>query len=149
MKASYTVEMALLFPLILGVIIFSMGLSFYVYNLSIMDIKANELAITGEVWAGASDAYIEKSVKGLGQKILGSNLIAVKNPSVEVKVRNGTIHVTCNAAYVFPMVNIFFGRNAGGVNLSVEGEAELQEAVDRIRDLRKVEKAGEVLKGVK
>ena len=55
LSGSYTVEMALLFPLILGVLLFSLSLTFYVYNLCMLDISANLVAIKGQKFSDMSE----------------------------------------------------------------------------------------------
>ncbi len=144
-KASYTVEVALLFPFILGVIIFSMGLNFYIYNLSVMQMEANELAIAGEYWFDFPDGSIKRELVELGKETLGDSLIAVKDTSVSVDVKNGRITVIYEGNYIFPIVSVFFGEGTAGKKISVKGEAELQNPVSKIRTMRKIGKITEWL----
>lgn len=144
-KASYTVEMALLFPVILGVVLFTMGLGFYMYNLSVMDMAAYETAIEGARWSGASEEYIEEKLEEQGEAAIKGRLIAVREPSVSVTVKGDQVQVVCGGKYLFPVVNIFLGGSADGKNISVRGQAKTQAPVDWIRNLRKVGKMAELL----
>lgn len=144
-KASYTVEMALLFPIILGVILFIMGLGFYMYNLSVMDMIAYEVAIEGAKWNGASEEYIEKKLEERGDAEIKDRLIAVKSPSVSVTVKGNQVSAVCEGKYMFPIVNSFLGGGADGKNISVSGKAKIQDSVSWIRGLRKVGKVAELL----
>lgn len=144
-KASYTVEMALLFPVILGVILFIMGLGFYMYNLSVMDMIAYDVAIEGAQWNGTSEEYIEKKLKEWGEAEIKDRLIAVKSPSVSVTVKGNQVLTVCEGKYMFPIVNSFLGGGADGKSISVSGKAKIQDSVSWIRGLRKVGKVAELL----
>ena len=146
LDGSYTVEMALLFPLILGVLLFSLGLTFYLYDLCVLDINANLAALEGQKFADMSEKNRERKVKKLAEEVEDS-LIAMEKLTVSVEAKGDKISVAYSGEYTFPIVNLFLSGNRKKEAVSVRAESVIQNAVEWIQTVRKVERIAEYIKG--
>ena len=146
LDGSYTVEMALLFPLILGVLLFSLGLTFYLYDLCVLDIHANMVALEGQKFVDMSEKTREKKIGELAEEVEDS-LIAIEKFTVSVQVKGDKISVAYRGEYTFPIVNLFLGGNRKKEAVSVQAESVIQNAVEWIQTIRKVERVVDYIKG--
>ncbi len=147
LSGSYTVEMALLFPIILGVLIFSLGLTFYLYDIFVLDISANLAAVEGRKFADMSEKNRERKVRRLAEKEIDGSLIAMQNLTVSVQVKENQVSVSYTGEYAFPLINIFLGGGEDKKVISVKAESVIQDAVGWIRTVRKVGRIVEYVKG--
>lgn len=147
LDGSYTVEMALLFPIILGVLLFSLGLTFYLYDLCVLDISANLVAIEGQKYADMSERNRERKIKKLAEGEVAASLIAMENLTTSVQVTGEKIMVSYTGNYTFPIVNGFLGGQGEGQNVSIQANSVLQEPVEWIRTVRKAGRIVEYIKG--
>ena len=146
LDGSYTVEMALLFPLILGVLLFSMGLTFYLYDLCVLDINANLAALEGQKYVDMSEGNRKKKIRERAEEAKDS-LIAIEKLSVSVQTKGEKISVVYSGEYTFPIVNLFLNGNRKKEVVSVQAESVIQNAVEWIRTVRKVGRIAEYIKG--
>ena len=146
LDGSYTVEMALLFPLILGVLLFSMGLTFYLYDLCVLDINANLMALEGQKFSDLSERNRERRIEKLAEKVEDS-LIAIEELTVSVQAKGDKTFVAYSGEYTFPIVNLFLGGNRKKEAVSVQAESVIQDAVEWIRTVRKIGRIAEYIKG--
>jgi Flp pilus assembly protein TadG len=146
LSGSYTVEMALLFPLILGIFIFILGMTFYLYDLCVLDISANLAAAQGEKYADWSDRNIERKVSKLAEKEVENSLIAVKNLTVSVQVKDSKVCVLYTGEYMFPILNVFLGGKSKNTAISVEAQSVIQNAVEWIRTVRRIGRVADYIK---
>ena len=145
-EGSYTVEMALLFPLILGVLLFSLGLTFYLYDLCVLDINANLVALEGQKFAYMSEKNRERKIKERAGEVKDS-LIAIEKFSVSVQAKGDKISIAYSGEYTFPIVNLFLSGNRKKEAVSIQAESVMQNAVEWIQTVRKVERLAEYIKG--
>lgn len=146
LDGSYTVEMALLFPLILGVLLFSLGLTFYLYDLCVLNIHANLVALEGQQFVDMSEKNRERKIRERAEEVKDS-LIAIEKFSVSVQVKGDKITVAYSGEYTFPIVNLFLNGNRKKEAVSVRAESVIQNAVEWIRTVRKVGRIAEYIKG--
>ena len=146
LDGSYTVEMALLFPLILGVLLFSMGLTFYLYDLCVLDINANLMALEGQKFSDLTEKNRERKIGKLAEEVEDS-LIAIEGLTVSVQAKGDKIFVAYSGEYTFPIVNLFLGGNRKKEAVSVQAESVIQDAVEWIRTVRKIGRIAEYIKG--
>lgn len=146
LDGSYTVEMALLFPLILGVLVFLLGLTFYLYDLCVLDIHANMVALEGQKFSDMSEKTREKKIRNRAEEV-GDSLIAIESLIVSVQIKGDKISVAYSGEYTFPIVNLFLGGNRKKEAVSVQAESVIQNAVEWIRTVRKVERIVDYIKG--
>lgn len=147
LDGSYTVEMALLFPVILGVLLFSLGLTFYLYDLCILDIGANLAAMEGQKFADMSEKNIERKVRRLAEEEVKNSLIAMEHLTVSVQVKKDKISVAYNGEYSFPIINLFLGGSSKKEAVSIQAESVIQNAVEWIQTVRKVGRIVDYIKG--
>ena len=146
LEGSYTVEMVVLFPLILGVLLFSLGLTFYLYDLCVLDINANLVALEGQKFADMSEKNREKKIEELAEEV-EKHLIAIEKFTVSVQVKGDKISVAYSGEYTFPIVNLFLGGIRKKEAVSIQAESVIQNTVEWIQTVRKVGKIVEYIKG--
>lgn len=147
LDGSYTVEMALLFPIILGVLLFSLGLTFYLYDLCVLDISANLVAIEGQKYADMSERNRERKIKKMAEGEVADCLIAMENLTTSVQVTGEKISVSYTGIYSFPIMSSFLGGQGETQNVSIQANSVLQEPVEWIRTVRKAGRIVEYIKG--
>lgn len=146
LEGSYTVEMALLFPLILGVLVFSLGWTFYFYDLCLLDIHANLAALEGGRYSGMSERSREKKVREQAEEVT-DRLIAVKNFTVSVQTKGDKISVAYSGSYTFPIFHLLVDGNQKKEAVQVQAESVMQNAVEWVRTVRKAGRIAEYIKG--
>lgn len=147
LDGSYTVEMAILFPIILGVLLFSLGLTFYLYDLCVLDISANLVAIEGQKYADMSEGNRERKIRKLAEGEVADSLIAMEDLTTSVQVTGEKISVSYTGTYTFPIVNSLLGGQGEMQNVSIQANSVLQEPVEWIRTVRKAGRIVEYIKG--
>lgn len=137
LDGSYTVEMALLFPIILGVLLFILGLTFYLYDVCVLDISANFAAIKGQEFLDMSERNRERKIRKIAEEEVADSLIAMKNLMVSVQVEKEKVVVSYSGEYVFPVINLFLGGKGEKQKVSIQAESVIQNAVEWIQTIRK------------
>ncbi len=147
LAGSYTVEMAILFPMILGVLLFSLGLTFYLYDLCVLDISANLSAMEGRKFVDMSESNRKRKIRKLAEEEIENSLIAMQDLTVAVQVKGDEVSVTYEGKYTFPIINLFFGGNAQGKAVSIQAKSVIQDAEKWIRMVRKTGRIVDYIKG--
>lgn len=147
LEGSYTIEMALLFPTILGVLLFSLGLAFYLYDVCVLDISANIVAMEGQKFADMSERNIERKIQKRAEEEVENSLIAMENLVVSVQVKKDKVFVSYSGTYNFPLVNLFLGGNGRKETVSIQAESVIQYAVEWIQTVRKAGRIVDYIKG--
>ncbi len=138
MKGSYTVEMAMLFPLIMVSIIVVIYMAFFIHDRTVMSVAAYQSAmraarITDETVDVASEA--EKACKD----ILKKRFISTKNLNVKVSANVSKVKVSCKADFVIPNGVIWIKElRSRGFRLSAERQATRLNPTEHVRVIRKV-----------
>lgn len=140
-------EMALLFPLILGVLLFSLSLTFYLYNLCILDISVNLMAIKGQRFADMSEKTIERKIRKEAEEEIKDSLIAMENLIITVRVKKDKVFVSYVGEYTFPVINLFLGGSGKKETISVQAESVIQNAAGWIQTIRKAGRIVDFIKG--
>lgn len=147
LSGSYTVEMALLFPLILGVMLFSLSLTFYIYNLCTLDISANLVAIKGQRFLDMSEKNKERKIRKLAEEEIKDSLIAMENLTVTVQIKKDKVFVSYNGKYTLSVMNLLLGGSGRKETISVRAESVMQNAVEWIQTIRKAGRIVDYIKG--
>lgn len=146
MQGSYTVEMALIFPLILGVILFILGLTFYLYDICIMDISANLTMINAEKEMYASVRSLERKLTKFAMDDIENSLLCVSDFSVNIQVEEGDVSVCYYGDFSFPIINIFLGGIKKENRIEVKASTQRNRSVAWIRNVRKAERIEALLR---
>lgn len=149
-KASYTVEAALLFPFILGVIVLLIYGSFFIHDRAVMDAAANQAAIRGsEITSPYGDIF--SKVRDTGEYETEGRLLATKNLNMDIMVDSKEVKVTYTGDFVIPKgVILVPGMNMAGTEISVQGKSSRIDPAGFIRECRVVEEhAGKPVSGRK
>lgn len=92
-NAYMTIEASLIFPMILGGIIFTIYLGIYLYNVSVIKQAAYIAALRGSQLINTSSSEIEGYVKEQLECLLDSKILIKENIRQEIKVSYGKIKV--------------------------------------------------------
>ncbi len=140
-EGSYTVEAALVFPFIMGVIVFIIYVSFFLHDKAVMKSCAYQAALKGSlIRTGEADARKEAE-KAAAYNIEGL-LLATKEMSTEVSVSGEEITVKYSGSLAIPQ-GILFMKISGTDHIAVEGggSASMKDAIEFIRKTRMVQNA--------
>ena len=135
-KAYMTVEASLVFPIILGGIIFIIYLGIYLYNISVIKQTAYIAALRGSRLMTYSSSEVEEYVKEQLDNLLNSKILIKENINQEVKVSSGKIKVKLSIDFMIPLSEGIFSE----MKLwKIEKEAEVirYHPVELIREVRK------------
>lgn len=137
-SAYFTIEAALVIPMILGGIVFILYVGFYLYNFVAIKQTAYIAALRGSQMKQASSAKIKKYVEEQVDELLAGQILARKNIEKEVKVSTGKIKVKIDTK-----VKIFFAKLLflEETNWEIKGEAQVNRAdpIEIIRGVRKID----------
>ena len=121
-------------------------MTFYLYDICVLDINANLTALKGQEFADMSERTREKKIEKLAEEVKDS-LIAIENFTVSVQAKGDKTSVAYSGEYTFPIVNLFLGGNRKKEAVSIQAESVIQNAVTWIQTIRKVERIADYIKG--
>ena len=119
-KAYMTVEAALVFPMILGGIVFIIYLGIYLYNASVMKQTAYIAALRGSQLITDSLAEVEEYVKEELDSLLDSKILTKESIQQEIKISHGKIKVKLSMNFTLPLVG-----EISSELIQIEKEAEV------------------------
>ncbi|MCR4744092.1 MAG: pilus assembly protein [Lachnospiraceae bacterium] len=137
-NAYFTVELALLFPIIFSVIVLIIYTAFLVHDRAVLDSAAYEAALRGSA-ISYKGADIEGKVKNEAKDLLDKRLFVTKNIKIEVDITQKEIKVKCSGDFRIPS-GIIWARELRnkGKHIEVTGVAERLNPGQVIRDTRMI-----------
>lgn len=146
-KGSYTVELSLLSPLILGIVVLILYVSFYFYNAGIMQTAAFATALEAEKYRDCSKEKQKELLKGVGEKKLEGLLLGMGEITTNVNIQNEVYTVTYQGKLDLPFLNVLFLQENLSWNISVKGKSKVHHEKEWIQNVRRIWKLGEGLAG--
>lgn len=132
-----TIEASLLFPMLLGGIIFIIYMGFYLYNAGTIKQTAYIAALRGSQEKHKNSDAIENYVEQEVQKMLSNRMLVKENMEIKTKVFSNKVSVEIE----FGMKAPFFQELWSKINLwkmETKAEAVRLNPVDIIRNVRKI-----------
>lgn len=143
LKGSYTVEMALLSPLILGTVIFVIYTSFYFYNAGIMQITAYTVGMEAEKYADNTQKQLEKILEASSQKNIQKKLLGMEGVTAMISIGSGECITTYKGSMSLPFFKGSFFEDVMTWNISVTGKSRIHKEKEWIQEVRRLMKLGE------
>ncbi len=145
LKASYTIEASLIFPFIMGVIVFIIYISFFLHDRTVMKSCAYQAALKGSLVRTSVSDMAQEARKAAEYNIDGL-LLVTEGLQTEVSTSGKEITVSYRGKLRIPQ-GILFMKIAGSENIAVEGEGKASQK-DAIEFIRQCRGAGNVVKNV-
>ena len=136
LKGSYTIEAALIFPFIMGVIVFIIYISFFLHDRAVMKSCAYQAALKASlIRTGASD--MEREALKAAEYNISGLLLATEGLDTRVSVSGKEVIVSYSGTLRIPQGALFM-RISGtdGIVVSGEGRASQKDAIEFIRKCR-------------
>ena len=139
LKGSYTIEAALIFPFIMGVIVFIIYISFFLHDRAVMKSCAYQAALKASlVRTGSSDMQRE-ALKAAEYNISGL-LLATEGLDTRVSVSGKEVTVSYSGTLRIPQGALFMKiSGSDGIAVQGEGRASQKDAIEFIRKCRMVQ----------
>ena len=139
LKASYTIEAALIFPFIMGVIVFLIYISFYLHDRAVMKSCAYQAALKGSL-IRSSTSDMENEARKAAEYNIDGLLLATTDLNTEVKASGREVSVSYKGNLRIPQ-GILFMAITGTDSIEVCGEARAyqKDAIEFIRKTRVLE----------
>ncbi len=136
LKGSYTIEAALIFPFIMGVIVFLIYMSFFLHDRAVMKSCAYQAALKGSLIRTSADDMKTEASKAAAYNIEGL-LLATEDLKTEVNVHGTELTVSYSGKLNIPS-GLIFMNIAGIEDITVEGSAHAcqKDAIEFIRKCR-------------
>lgn len=136
LKASYTIEAALIFPLIMGVIVFIIYMSFFLHDRAVMKSCAYQAALKGSLIRTSESDMRSEALKAAEYNIDGL-ILATENIKTSVNISGSEVTVAYSGNLSIPQ-GILFMKIAGTDSILVEGKATAyqKDAIEFIRKCR-------------
>lgn len=106
LKGSYTIEAALLMPLILGIIVVLIFTSFFLHDRAVMYEGAILLANRYTNEHTMSNEAIKQELETMSKQIINKKVLTTKNISTEIKVKDKEIIVKSSGDFNFPTMYV-------------------------------------------
>ena len=136
LAGSYTIEAALIFPLIMTVIVFLIYCSFYLHDRAVMQSCAYQAALKGSM-ERRSDEDMAREAKRAADYNIEGLLLRTEGIETRVDVSGSSVTVSYSGYLMVPQ-NIVFMKIAGFDEIKVEGSssASKKDAIEFIRMCR-------------
>ena len=103
-KGSFTVETALIMPIVLLVILIVFFFVLYMYNRSVMQNAAYRGVTQVFYYSSESNEYIKEECSRVVLKDLENSLVGVKNAEVEIEVSDDRVEITVDGRLNVPEI---------------------------------------------
>ena len=142
-NGSYTIEAALVFPLIMTVIVFIIYMSFFLHDRSVMSSCAYQAALKASLIRTGADDMKAEADRAAAYSIEGL-LLATENVEINTSVSGKEVKVSYQGDLSIPQGILFFAIH-GSDSIKVSGSAVAHEkdAIEFIRQCRSVGNAAE------
>lgn len=140
LKGSYTIEAALIMPLILGTIVVLLYMSFFLHDNAVIKEGTILLANRYTNERKLSNAEIKQKLQEDSQQVILDKVIATKNITADITVGDKKIKISSSGTFQFPhiyIVTTIF--NKGNLTISSTKSIKRQDPVQFIRNCRVVE----------
>lgn len=147
LKASFTIELALVFPFILSVIVIIIYLAFYLHDKSVLSSAAYSAAIRGSQMINGED--IETQVNSYSEKLIDNRLLATTNITTKISVTKNSVNVEYSGTLIVPAGTILCKALTGGkssIPVLAHGTSKINNPVNFIRECRFIENAADTIK---
>ena len=138
MQAYFTVEAALVLPLVLGIIFLVIYLWFYQYNRCLMELDMNSLALKGSVASAQDKTELLYQMKSWAGEINMEKFIAWQQGQIEIKLEKDTVLVERTGAQEFPIGEMDFWGGESFWEADAVYENHRISPVLTVRNLRKI-----------
>ena len=139
LKGSYTVEAALVIPLVLGIIFLIINISFYMYDYNVMHEDVIRIAQKYIHDYKHTNKEIKEKIELEGSISITDKMISAKEIYVSANVNDNKIEVSYNAKLHIPSnVNIEQWNKKNWTNIDIETSVSRLYPVDYIRKCRRL-----------
>lgn len=138
MKGSYTVEAAVVFPIVLYVIVFILYSAFYINNVVVINEAAYETAIYGTTLNRSRTEDMKTKMQSKYTSSIQGRLIAMAKPECSIEVSGNYVTVSIRSVMYHAGIGIFPGYS--GSEISVQKKAKLWSPIDKMRINKAFEK---------
>lgn len=141
LKGSYTIEAALLMPLILGTIVILIFTSFFLHDRAVIYEGAISLANKYSNEQKLSNDRIKQKLEAESRQVINDKVLCTKNISTQITVSNKEIIVKSQGNFYFP--NMYVAQavfRKQNFDIEVTKKMKRLDPVSFIRNCRKVEK---------
>lgn len=142
-KGSYTVELSILSPFILGIVIFILYETFYFYNAGVMKAMAFSTALEASCYEDYSMERQEAILENLGQKKIEGKLFGMGDVSTFISINNSSCTVGYEGKLSLPFLSGSFLPDASLWTISVEEKSKVSKPREWIQNVRRIQKLGE------
>ncbi len=143
LKGSYTIEAALILPLIMTVIVFIIYMSFFLHDRAVMSACAYQAALKASLIRTGEEDMKAEAERAAGYSIEGL-LLATEYPEITVTVSRKKVHIQYTGNMRIPQSILFFPIH-GTDHIEVSGGAEASEK-DAIEFIRQCRAAGGIIR---
>ena len=136
LTGSYTIEAALIFPFVMGVIVFIIYMSFFLHDMAVMKSCAYQAALKGSL-IRTSISDMEEEAKKAAQYNIKDLLLATDDLKTEVSISGKDVRVSYSGGLRIPE-GLLFMKIAGIDRIEIKGEgtAHQKDAIEFIRQCR-------------
>lgn len=140
LKASYTIEAAVVMPLTLGIIILLMYLSFFLHDNTVISECAYTVAAKYADEQKLSNSEVKNKILN-SNSVISKRLIASKITYINADVTKNKISIEIEARFDFPNLRLVNNlTESGGERLRASIEIKRIKPVRLIRNIKKIEK---------
>lgn len=129
-RGSYTVEAAVIVPMVIFVLLFIIYSAFYMHNQAVLNTAAYETAVYGSTLNPAEEKIREK-MSGKYMDAIKGRLIAMKSPDVNVQVDDSRVTVKIRGE--MQTISVGWLPTYDGERIEVEKTVEYQNPVHKLR----------------
>lgn len=145
LQGSYTIEAALIFPFIMGTVVFLIYMSFFLHDRAVMKSCAYQAALKGSLIRTAGSDMVREAKKAADYNIEGL-LLMTEGLQTEVSLSGSEIRVSYRGTMRIPQ-GILFMKIAGTDGIQVEGAGSAKQK-DAIEFIKKTRAIGRVVEGI-
>lgn len=138
---SYTVEASLIFPFIMGVIVFIIYISFFLHDRSVMKSCAYQAALKGSM-IRTSVADMEKEARKAAEYNIDGLLLMTDGLQTSVSVSGKDVTVSYSGTLRIPQGPLYMAiAGTDGIEVRGEASASQKDAIEFIRKTRAIKNA--------
>ena len=138
LKGSFTIEAALIFPMVVFVVIFIVYSAFYMHNEAVICGAVYETAIYGSTLDKTDVNVMQKKMLEKYNQSIGHRLISMDNPQVKIEVNGKDVKVKIRG--VMKTASIGFIPDYNGFAITAEKIVSYSNPIDKIRVLKTMKK---------
>ena len=145
LRGSYTIEAALIFPFIMGTVVFLIYMSFFLHDRAVMKSCAYQAALKGSLIRTGGGDMVREAEKAAAYNIEGL-LLMTEGLQTKVSLSGTEIRVSYSGMMRIPR-GILFMKIAGTDGIQVEGSASAKQK-DAIEFIKKTRAIGGAVDGI-